>query len=91
MCSFLNENKKIDVVYTAYSRIDETRKITASGLIIPPKYLGYRGNVISPCFLFRQHVYDLAGPYNDDLFLAEDYFFWLCAAQRSKFSAYTQL
>ena len=87
MTAFLNENEDVDVVYTGYSRIDDAGRLSSAGSILAPEYLGYRGNVITPCFLFRRAVYEWVNGYAEDLFLAEDYFFWLCAAGKFRFAA----
>jgi len=87
MTAFLNENEDVDVVYTSYSRIDDAGQPSSAGLMLAPEYLGYQGNVITPCFLFRRTVHDWVNGYAEDLFLAEDYFFWLCAAGRFRFAA----
>ena len=85
MAAVLDRNEKVDIVYTGYGRINEAGQPSSSGLLLPPEDLGYRGNMITPCFLFRRRVYDLVGGYAEDLFLAEDYFFWLCAAEKFRF------
>lgn len=87
MVRFLDQNDKVDVVYTSYSRIDEAGWPSSPGLMLAPEYLGYQGNVITPCFLFRRRVYDWLNGYDEDLFLAEDYFFWLCAAGNFNFAS----
>jgi glycosyltransferase involved in cell wall biosynthesis len=90
MVTFLNQNEKADVVYTSYSRIDEIGRPSSEGLLLAPEYLGYQGNVVTPCFLFRRRVYDWVKGYAEDLFLAEDYFFWLCAAGKFNFALLPQ-
>jgi glycosyltransferase involved in cell wall biosynthesis len=87
MAAFLDQNEKVDVIYTSYSRIDEAGRPSSPVLMLAPEYLGYQGNVIAPCFLFRRRVYDWVNGYAEDLFLAEDYFFWLCAAGKFNFAS----
>jgi glycosyltransferase involved in cell wall biosynthesis len=87
MTLFLSENENVDIVYAGYSRMAEEGATQSRGLLLPAHYLGYRGNVITPCFLFRRAVYDSVNGYPEDLFLAEDYFFWLCTAARFNFVA----
>jgi glycosyltransferase involved in cell wall biosynthesis len=85
MATVLDRNEKFDIVYTAYGRIDERGRPSSTGALFRPEDLGYRGNVVTPCFLFRRRVYDFVGGYAENLFFAEDYFFWLCAAARFRF------
>jgi glycosyltransferase involved in cell wall biosynthesis len=87
LVTFLKKNEDVDVIYSGYSRIDEAGLPFSPGLMFAPEYLGYRGNVISPCFLFRRNVYEGVNGYAEDLFLAEDYFFWLCAAAKFNFAS----
>jgi glycosyltransferase involved in cell wall biosynthesis len=87
MISFLDQNEKVDVVYTSYTRIDEDGRSSSPGLLLAPIYLGYHGNVVTPCFLFHRRVFDGVEGYAEDLFLAEDYFFWLCAAGKFRLAS----
>jgi hypothetical protein len=45
------------------------------------------GNVVGACFLYKKEVHDTVGPYDETIFLAEDYDFWLRAAQHFKLMA----
>jgi len=47
----------------------------------PPRRLAQE-NVVGPCFLYRREVYEAIGNYNCDVFLAEDYDYWIRVAQR---------
>ena len=43
------------------------------------------GNVIGSCFLYRKAVFETVGGYDENLFLLEDYDFWLKATLNFKF------
>jgi hypothetical protein len=79
MVAFLESNPEIDVVYTDYSSIDQTGRVLRQVTIWDPDVL-LRGNAIGPCFLYRRKVHEAIGGFAEDLFLAEDYNFWLKAS-----------
>jgi glycosyltransferase involved in cell wall biosynthesis len=76
MVGFLETHPETDVVYTDFSIIDEDNRFIKKVVVPPPREL-IRGNCIGPCFLFRCHIKSMIGPYSENLFLAEDYDFWL--------------
>lgn len=76
MFRFLNNNENIDIVYTDYTEIDAKNNILAKRNVSLPEMLAYY-NCIGPCFLFKREVYTSKNKYSEDLFLAEDYDFWL--------------
>jgi len=76
MVAFLFQHTEADAVYTDYSEIDETGEIIRTIGVPNPPELAYRAFHI-PCFLFRRQVYETTGSYDEDLFLAEDYDYWL--------------
>ncbi|GAA4236031.1 hypothetical protein GCM10022291_19430 [Postechiella marina] len=43
------------------------------------------GNFIGSCFLYKKEVFEKNNGYNEDLFLVEDYDFWLRASLHSRF------
>jgi glycosyltransferase involved in cell wall biosynthesis len=76
MVRFLETHPNTDVVYTDFSVIDEDNHLIKRVEVSPPTEL-IRGNCIGPCFLWRGHIKEEIGPYAENLFLAEDYDFWL--------------
>ncbi|MEJ5376950.1 MAG: glycosyltransferase [bacterium] len=79
MVAVLESHPGIDIVYTDYSNIDDEDNLLGRVTISDPELL-LRGNAIGPCFLYRRRVYEKIGGYAEDLFLAEDYDFWLRAS-----------
>jgi len=84
MVAWLESNPAVDIVYADYTIMDEegcARQYVAVG---DPEALGNR-NCIGPCFLYRRRVQETLGGYAEDLFLVEDYEFWLRAAASFRF------
>lgn len=87
MLAFLQANPPVDVVYANYTVIDEAGS---------PKKVGPPGagpmtdlltrNVVGAYFLYRRQVQEQLGGYAEDLFLVEDYDFWLRASTRFRFA-----
>ncbi len=84
MVDVLDSDPGADVVYADYSRIDGGGAVVGATAVGGPEEL-YDGNRIGPCFLYRRAVLEALGGYAEDLFLAEDYDFWLRAAARFSF------
>jgi glycosyltransferase involved in cell wall biosynthesis len=89
MVTFLNDHPDVGMVYTDYSLIDENghvleRKIAGD----PHRLLSEEYNCLSPCFLYRRCVRDVIGDYADDLYLAEDYDYWLRVSHSFRLSPY---
>jgi glycosyltransferase involved in cell wall biosynthesis len=84
MVAVLEGNPETDVVYADYFNID------SNGQILNVSSVGAIGdlifcNCIGACFLYRRRVQEYLGRYNESLFLAEDYDFWLRASLDFKF------
>jgi glycosyltransferase involved in cell wall biosynthesis len=63
-------------VYSDYALLDEEGQITGVSVAPPPEGL-ITGKEGLPSFLYRRSVYERVGEYAADLFLAEDYDYWL--------------
>lgn len=80
----LLENQ-VDIVYSNVLLVDyqgiKVREV---------KFLNFEniifGNFVGSCFLYKREVYKRNNGYNEDLFLIEDYDFWLRAIIHSKFN-----
>ena len=80
MVAALGQDSTLDVVYCDYAFSDSNGRITGARQVGLPRALVY-GNVVGACFLYRRNVHETLGGYDESLFLAEDYDFWLrCAA-----------
>ncbi len=85
MVSFLIEKPQFDIVYCDYSFIDDAGKIIHDEKVMPPEFLAI-GNCIRCCFLYRSKVMHEIGGYSSDLYLSEDYDYWLRASINHRFA-----
>ncbi|MFC1836729.1 glycosyltransferase family 2 protein [Thermodesulfobacteriota bacterium] len=79
MVEHLDNNPSVDIVYCDFSLIDDSGDLIGHVVNREPDRLSY-GNCCGACFLYRVSVQEALGGYNEDLFLAEDYDFWLRAS-----------
>lgn len=84
--SLLNEilAGKGDIIFSDYDIIWEDGAVKRSHSTGPVQNLIF-GNVIGASFLYRKEVYHLLGGYNENLFLVEDYHFFLKACLKFRF------
>jgi glycosyltransferase involved in cell wall biosynthesis len=80
MVAFLQAHPDVDVVYTDYSEINDAGQVVRHCRVSPVEELAVQ-NCIGPSFLYRRAVHERVGGYAEDLFLAEDYDFWLRASE----------
>lgn len=76
MLQVLTTGEGADFVYADYEVIDEDGQYIQTNVAPPPLSLIQGFNAV-PCFLYRRHIYEQVGGYAEDLFLAEDYDYWL--------------
>jgi len=79
MVEVLREKPEVDVVYADYTLVDEDGSPIGVEPVRPPEDLVLY-NCVGPCFLFRRRVLKRLGGYDEEMFLAEDYDFWLRAS-----------
>jgi len=79
-----------DLVYAdhwLYSRDDaDGRPLDAQHDRLPDRVQLERGNHMGACFLYTRRLYEAVGDYDPELFLVEDYDFFIRAAQRFRFA-----
>jgi glycosyltransferase involved in cell wall biosynthesis len=80
MLRFLEEHPAVGVVYADCVLIDEDGRYLRDYAAQPPSRLAYM-NALRACFLYRRQVYETLGNYDAELFLAEDYEYWLRASR----------
>lgn len=78
MTRFLEEHPTTALVYTDCILIDHTGQYLHDFPAQPASRLAYV-DALGACYLYRRTVYETLGGYDTDLFLAEDYEYWLRA------------
>ena len=76
MVECLENNPNAVMVYANETRVDSVGADIEYVQKLNPKYL-FTGNVIGACFLYTAEAAQKVGAYDADLFLAEDYDFWI--------------
>lgn len=80
MVNVLISHPNVDIVYSDCSFIDDEGNDMGYHAHCAPEFLPYR-NCCGVCFLYRHAVHESLDGYDETLFLAEDYDFWLRASQ----------
>jgi glycosyltransferase involved in cell wall biosynthesis len=89
LSNFLVDHPEIDFVYSNYYLIDENDVVSGIKEVEPTDILKYR-NCIGPCFMYKKRVFETVGDFNPDVFLAEDYEYWLRVYKRFKMQSIPQ-
>lgn len=89
MVAYLEDHPNVDMVYTDCSVIDDAGNIIMRMHVGESEtLLSCHHNCIGPCFLYRRHVRDVVGEYAEDMFLVEDYDYWLRASNSFRLEPY---
>ncbi|NBK91500.1 glycosyltransferase [bacterium 1XD21-13] len=83
MVNYLEENPTISMVYCNVLLIGRKGDILCKNELPDPEQLLFK-NTIGACFLYRSEVANKVGEYDETLFLAEDYDYWLRIFQEGK-------
>ena len=83
MVDFLEKNPEYGMVYYNIRRLDENGNFSMGDDALEPQYL-YTGSYIGACFMYRREVAETVGEYDPDMFLVEDYDYWLRISKRYK-------
>ncbi len=83
MVRFLEQNPEIGLVYADSVAIDEAGNYLGHFPAQAASRLAYF-NALGACFLYRRGVYQAIGAYDAELFLAEDYDYWLRVYRQSE-------
>ncbi len=83
MADVLEGDRHIGMVYSDYCLIDADGAAVEKKVLDSPKML-LTGNVVGACFLYRSSVAKKVGLYDKNLFLAEDYDYWLRIYEAAK-------
>jgi glycosyltransferase involved in cell wall biosynthesis len=85
LVDFLASHPEIDIVSSDYTEIGEDGS-PIRHVALPDAISLAFDNVIGPCFLYRARVQERLRGYAEDLFLVEDYDFWLRASCHFRFA-----
>jgi hypothetical protein len=83
MIYYLNKYPNVDFVYANYYEIDEKDNITGLKELYGPNMLIYRC-CIGAIFLYNRKVYNEVGEYDPELYLVEDYDYWIRVHKKFK-------
>ena len=72
----LENNPDAVMVYSDYTNIDADGNVIGEGKLQNPEFI-VTGNVFGACFLYKSEVAKKVGEYDPNLFLAEDYDYWM--------------
>ena len=85
MARVLNAHEEIDLVYCSIKHIDSNgNALRAPRLPMSPRLL-YFYNTVQACFMYRSEIFRCLNGYDKNLFLVEDYDFWLRAYRYHRF------
>lgn len=84
MCTVLDERAEIDLVYADFSAVDMQGNLLEEKKLGKPEEIRFQDNV-GACFLYRKSLALKAGPYDETMFLAEDYEFFIRCYKHGKF------
>ena len=76
LVSALENNTDASMVYSDYTNIDATGNVLSECKLQEPSYI-VTGNVCGASFLYTADVAKIVGKYDVNLFLAEDYDYWM--------------
>lgn len=76
MVQTLEENEDVDMVYTDYQKIDVCGNVIEEHCAEELEWICCT-NPIGACFLYTRKIAQNVGKYNPDMFLAEDYDYWI--------------
>lgn len=76
LSDYLSNNKNVFLVYSNYEYIDENSNYLKDYITERPMNM-LVNNVVGASFMYRRDVLDKIGEYDTDLFLIEDYEYWL--------------
>lgn len=76
MSEYLEHHTEVEMVYCDYTLIDENGTEVEEKHLDEPERLPWR-NTVGACFLYSRKVAQKVGNYDSEMFLAEDYDYWI--------------
>jgi glycosyltransferase involved in cell wall biosynthesis len=81
MAAALDREPDVAMVYAQATFIDAEDRRQGPMAIRPPDQLAHTC-VVGACFLYRREVYDTIGGYDEEMFLVEDWDYWMRVSER---------
>ena len=78
MAAYLDSHADVDLVYCDFDIINMDGSYRQTIITMDPEQMKYE-NAVGACFLYRKSLADTIGNYDPELFLAEDYEYWIRA------------
>ncbi len=78
MVDYLDSNDDVDMVYCDFDVVGLDGTYISTTELLEPDELRFQ-NAVGACFLYRKELAQKVGKYDADLFLAEDYEYWMKA------------
>lgn len=78
MVNYLDINDGVDMVYCDFDIVDLNGNYISTTKALEPDKMKFE-NAVGACFLYRRELADKIGEYDAELFLAEDYEYWIKA------------
>jgi GT2 family glycosyltransferase len=86
MVAALDRAPGVALVYARSTFVDSEGRPQGQSVIAPPDHLA-NSNVVGACFLYRREVYEAIGGYDEELFLVEDWDYWIRVAEKFNLQA----
>lgn len=88
--AMLNNIHDADFVYAGYKILDGDNNLIKEIPARPLWKMDFK-NIIGACFLYKREVYEKTGEFKKELFLAEDYEYWLRVRQNFRIKPIDQI
>ena len=83
MVSYLDNHPNIDMVYSNFNVVKLDGTYISTTRALEPNKMRFE-NAVGACFLYRKELAEKIGQYDPNLFLAEDYEYWIRAYLHGK-------
>ena len=78
MATYLDDNDDVDLVYCDFDVVNLDGSYRSTTCLPEPDEMRFQ-NVVGACFMYRKELAEVIGEYDPEMFLAEDYEYWIRA------------
>lgn len=89
LANALDNNEEVDLVYSDFNMVEMDGSIRSVEKKAEPEMLKFI-NCVGACFMYRKTLADKIGDYDSEMFLAEDYEYWIRAYLNGKLMHITE-